>query len=254
MLAPEILWLDLQPSLYCFNCRLSRLLTERRTVRRWSFQHDPDEACTISLVHDLLRQTIVNSGQYPHLVAHGFSGIVASLFASQHPELIQSLTLLSVDTTTANQWTSHYHAMRNQLPCSRSRLLEHLTSLLFESEEPRTYSALAKIMAKCLDTNFVTSSLVTHELNRSLTISSIPTLVINGENDFVVDRHAQERLTSKLKPGDRYLSVPNSRHFFHFHHPETVVQGIDAFLDMVPITSSLEWSSKHLISNQSNHS
>ena len=231
MLAPEILWLDLQPSLYCFNCRLSRLLTERRTVRRWSFQHDPDEACTISLVHDLLRQTIINSGQYPHLVAHGFSGIVASLFASEHPELIQSLTLLSVDTTTANQWTSHYHAMRNQLPCSRSRLLEHLTSLLFE-----------------------TSSLVTHELNHSLTISSVPTLVINGENDFVVDRHAQERWTSKLKTGDRYLSVPNSRHFFHFHHPETVVQGIDAFLDMVPITSSLEWSSKHLISNQSNHS
>ncbi len=254
MVVPEILWLDLQPSLYCFNCRLSRLLSEKRTVRRWSFQHDPDEACTISIVHDLLRETIVDTRQRPHLVAHGFSGIVASLFESQYPELIQSLTLLSVDTNTANQWSSHYHTMRSQLPCSRSRLLEHLTSLLFESKEPKVYSALARIMAKCLDTNFITSSLVSHELNRSLTMNSVPTLVMNGDNDFVVDRNAEERWSTKLKPGDCYVSVPKSRHFFHFHHPEITVQRINAFLDMIPTTSSLGWTSRNLLSTQANNS
>ncbi len=235
--SPEIIWLDIQPSLYGFNCRLVRLLTASRRVKRWSFQHDPDEACTIDTIHNLLRESIVSSKQRPHVVAHGISGTIACLFAQQYPELLSSLTLLSVDTNNANHWTSHYHVMRGQLPCSRDKILTNLASKLFDVEDQRIIATLAKLMAKCLDCDFVISSLFSNSLSGHLQAPKVPTLIINGDYDFVVDKAAKTRWNSKLKLGDHYESVDAGRHFFHFHKPALTAEKINAFLDMIPTSS-----------------
>ena len=244
---PSILWLDLQPSLYCFNCRLSRLLASSRTVRRWSFEHDPDESCSIATIHNLLRQSILETGGRPHLVAHGLSGTIAHRFVHQYPELIQSLTLLSVDSQISNHWTSHYHEMRKQLSCTRAHLLQHLTSLLFECNQPKVYVALAELMAKCLDSDFVMSSLISHDLYGELEAIPVPLLVLNGDNDFVVDRNAKQRWAATLKPGDCYESIANSRHFFQFHHPVVVADRINNFLDMIPTSSIPDNAPRHFL-------
>ena len=54
----KILWIDLQPSLYCLFKRTAQSLGQRYDVKRWSFEHDPDESCDIDIVHALLKQTI----------------------------------------------------------------------------------------------------------------------------------------------------------------------------------------------------
>ena len=235
--SPEIVWLDIQPSLYGFNCRLVRLLAASRLVKRWSFQHDPDEACTIETVHNLLHESIVSSKYPPHVIAHGISGTIACLFALQYPKLLSSLTLLSVDTNNANHWTSHYHVMRGQFPCSRDKILTHLASKLFDVDDQRINATLAKLMAKCLDCDFVISSLFSNSLGGNLNIPQVPTLIINGSHDFVVDRNAKSRWGSKLKLGDHYEFVDAGRHFFHFHKPALTAQKINAFLDMIPTSS-----------------
>ena len=92
----KVLWIDLQPTLHCLNKRVAQLLSRTFSVQRWSFQHDLDESCSVATVHDLLRQTLVASPEPMHLVGHGISGTVACLFAEKYPDLVKSLTLLSV--------------------------------------------------------------------------------------------------------------------------------------------------------------
>ena len=123
MKSSKILWIDLQPSLYCLFKRTAQSLSEHFEVKRWSFEHDLDESCDVDVVHSLLRQTIQNSSSPVHLVGHGLSGTVACLYAQRYPKNISSVSLLSVDIKSTNQWTSHYQSMRSQLPCSRLNIL-----------------------------------------------------------------------------------------------------------------------------------
>ena len=110
----SIFWIDLQPSVFCFNKKLACVLSQTRHVRRWSFQHDLDEICSLSTIFDLLTETVDQMDSAPHVVAHGLSGTIASLFARQFPKLFRSLTLISVDPISTNQWSSHYLEMRRK--------------------------------------------------------------------------------------------------------------------------------------------
>ena len=139
----SIFWIDLQPSIFCFNKKLACTLSQSRHVRRWSFQHDLDEICSLSTIFDFLRETVDQLDSPPHVVAHGLSGTIASLFARQFPTLFGSLTLISVDPISTNQWSSHYLEMRRKLPCSRSSILSHIVPLLFDKQFNQTNLALS---------------------------------------------------------------------------------------------------------------
>ena len=52
----QILWIDLQPSLYCLFKRTAQALGQNFEVKRWSFEHDLDESCDVEVVHSLMRQ------------------------------------------------------------------------------------------------------------------------------------------------------------------------------------------------------
>ena len=69
----SIFWIDLQPSVFCFNKKLACVLSQTRHVRRWSFQHDLDEICSLSIIFDLLTETVDQMDSAPHVVAHGLS-------------------------------------------------------------------------------------------------------------------------------------------------------------------------------------
>jgi pimeloyl-ACP methyl ester carboxylesterase len=230
----KILWIDLQPTLHCLNKRVAQLLSRSFAVQRWSFQHDLDESCTVATVHDLLRQTLESSSEPMHLIGHGISGTVSCLFAEKYPRLVKSLTMLSVDTLSANHWSSHYLEMRSQLPCSRESILTHLSSLLFPSTNPRASEVFPSLLAKCLDSEFIQGSIVHHESTKDLSAPKVPTLVLNGEDDFVVDIHSRDRWSQSLKSGDRYLCMKKGRHFFHFEQAKQVSDLIASFIQMVP--------------------
>ena len=237
---PEVLWVDLQPTLYCLNKRVSQRLSRDIGVKRWSFQLDPDEFCMESTVHSMLKTTLESMAEPIHLIGHGLSGIISCEFAHNHPELVESVTLLSVDTLSINQWSSHYLGMRRQLACSREQILKHLSTLLFEVKSSQVKAAFPRLLQACLDNELIQGSIVNLDHPGSLSSPQVPTLVINGHDDFVVDRMAQQRWEEQLKPGDCYHSLQGGRHFFQFSHAELTATLIRSFLDMVPGSSAME--------------
>ena len=230
----KVLWIDLQPTLHCLNKRVAQLLSRSFVVQRWSFQHDLDESCSVTTVHDLLRQTLQSCPEPMHLVGHGISGTIACLFAEKYPGLVKSLTLLSVDTLSANHWSSHYLDMRSHLPSSRQAILSHLSSLLFSNHNSRAVEVFPCLLAKCLDTEFTQGSIVNQQPISNLNIPEVPTFVLNGECDFVVDTNSRARWSRTLKSGDRFVCMQKGRHFFHFDQSQQVAQLITAFIQMVP--------------------
>ena len=242
----KVLWIDLQPTLHCLNKRVAQLLSRSFAVQRWSFQHDLDESCSVATVHDLLRQTLVASPEPVHLVGHGVSGTIACLFAEKYPDLVKSLTLLSVDTLSANHWSSHYLDLRSQLPSSRQAILSHLSSLLFSNHNPRAAEVFPCLLAKCLDTEFVQGSIFNQQHISNLKApEKVPTFVLNGEYDFVVDANSLDRWAKTLKSGDRFVCMKKGRHFFQFDQSQQVAQLITAFIQMVPG----QWIDRELSSN-----
>ena len=234
----KILWIDLQPSLYCLFKRTAQTLGQRLGVRRWSFEHDPDESCDIDVIHCLLRETIENSPEPVHIVGHGLSGTIAYLYARKYPKNISSISLLSVDIQSNNQWTSHYQSMRSQLPCSRFHILSHLSRLLIDTHADHVQIIISKLLAKCLDNDFVNGSIIQNSRIDDLEKIKIPILVINGSKDFVVDSHSRNRWQQHLKPGDCYREINNGRHFFPFSEWSDTAQMIETFIDMVPEKNS----------------
>jgi pimeloyl-ACP methyl ester carboxylesterase len=234
----SIFWIDLQPSVFCFNKKLACILSQTRHVRRWSFQHDLDEICSLSTIFDFLRETIDQLDSPPHVVAHGLSGTIASLFAHQFPKLFRSLTLISVDPISTNQWSSHYLEMRRKLPCSRSSILNHILPLLFDKEFNKTNLALSGLFEKCLDSDFIPGSIASHTFLPNLSSIDIPLSVINGSHDFVVDHNSGLRWRPYLKNGDRFYSLQGGHHFSHFSQPQLFANLINAFIEMIPNLST----------------
>ena len=230
----KLLWIDLQPSLYCLFKRTAQNLGQQFEVKRWSFEHDLDESCDVYGVHSHLRQTIENCASPVHLVGHGISGTIAHLYAQKYPKNISSITLLSVDVQSTNLWTSHYQSMRSQLQCSRFHILSHLSRLMIDTQADHVQNIVTKLFAKCLDNDFVNGSIIEKPTIENLGRISAPILVINGENDFVVDKNSHQRWQQQLKPGDCYKEIKNGRHFFPFHDWNETTKIIDSFITMVP--------------------
>ena len=230
----KLLWIDLQPSLYCLFKRTAQSLGQHFEVKRWSFEHDLDESCDVDVVHSHLRQTIENSSSPVHLVGHGISGTIAHLYAQKYPKNISSISLLSVDVQSTNQWTSHYQSMRSQLQCSRFHILSHLSQLLIDTQTDHVQSVVTKLFAKCLDNEFVNGSIIEKPKIENLGKVNAPILVINGGNDFVVDKNSHERWQKQLKPGDYHKEIKNGRHFFPFHDWSETTRIIHSFITMVP--------------------
>ena len=240
----SIFWIDLQPSVFCFNKKLACVLSQTRHVRRWSFQHDLDEICSLSTIFDLLTETVDQMDSAPHVVAHGLSGTIASLFARQFPKLFRLLTLISVDPISTNQWSSHYLEMRRKLPCSRSSILSHIVPLLFDKKFNKSNLVLSGFFEKCLDCDFIPGSIASHSFLPNLSSIDIPLSVINGSHDFVVDQNAGLRWMPHLKNGDRFYSLPGGHHFSHFSQPELYANLINNFLEMIPDSSLSAFPSK----------
>ena len=238
MKTSKLLWIDLQPSLYCLFKRTAQSLGQHFEVKRWSFEHDLDESCDVDIVHGLLRKTIDNSSGPVHLVCHGISGTIAYLYAQKYPKNISSASVLSVDTHSANQWTSHYQSMRSQLPCSRFHILSHLSSLLVNKNSEQVENILTRLLARCLDNDFVYGSIVKSQTIENLNKANVPILVINGEQDFVIDEQSCDRWKHYLKPGDCYQKITNGRHFFPFTEWSQTSSMIESFIKMVPDQSN----------------
>ena len=124
--------------------------------------------------------------------------------------------------------------MRSQLPCSRFHILSHLSQLLVDRQTEQVGIIMTRLLAKCLDNDFVYGSIVKNQPIMNLNQAEVPILVINGEKDFVIDEQSHDRWRHNLKPGDCYQKIVNGRHFFPFTEWSQTAKIIEAFVKMVP--------------------
>ena len=126
------------------------------------------------------------------------------------------------------------------LPNAREDVLIHLSQLLTGQQCPGFIKATSGLLKKSLDEEYSLSSLMTSELTTKCQPHNVPMLVINGDDDFIVDRNSEKRWQPFLKRGDRYVSVPNGRHFMQHTHAQEVSCAITSFAEMTPDPAWLE--------------
>ena len=250
MTQPNVLWISVSAHLRCFDQRLLSRLAGKATVRRWEYYQSLDEPCCVQSIVDMLyayvsdrarlesqlKDSVGHEAYKLHLVGHGVSGIVALLYAQQHPEHVASLTLLSIAANPAVNWQAHYYALRNLLPCSREMVLAQMTRLLFGPQSIRLTKALSQLLASDLDSAPTLHSLAHHTQILPGQVS-VPLLICNGEFDAVVGSHndvqwQKWRVCSTSDDGanDTDLQLwrcPEGNHFFHFYHAAAVATALE---------------------------
>lgn len=227
----DALWLTVSPSFKCFDRPTLRCLSKQVTIAQWEYCQSPDEACSFEsalvLLHDYLKQR----DRPIDLIGHSTSGILGLLYAQRHPERVRSLTLLSVGFHPAQTWQSHYYVQRQLLPCSREKILAHLTHGLFGYQERSMLSTLVKVLEIDLD-----RALSPHSLVRQISLPpievNVPLLVCGSVDDCVIAPSDLQRWQQHLLKDDlrsRLWLCPGGRHFFHYTHSEQVSQEIFKF-------------------------
>ena len=224
----DALWLSVSPSLQRFDRPLVGRLARYATVCHWAYQQSPDEPSRTEAVIEELHAYLQTRDRPVHLLGHSTGGILGLLYARQYPERVRSLALLSVGANPAINWHAHYYALRQLLPCSRTMLLSHLGGIFFNAQNREFAAALTESLERDLDTGFGLHSLSQY---RTLPAGGVqmPLLICRGEWDPVIDAEEAEDWQPWLKPGDRFWSCPNSKHFFHYEHPTAVASAIEAF-------------------------
>ncbi|NEQ46693.1 MAG: alpha/beta hydrolase [Leptolyngbya sp. SIOISBB] len=224
----DSLWLCANPALKHFEQPLLNQLNRQADVYCWDYSQSPDEPCDLAGAIALLHDYMESLERPIHLLGHGLSGVLAMLYARQYPAKVQSLTLLSVGAEPEISWPSHYYALRNLLPCSRTIVLKQMVRLLFGPQSAKRTARYIRTLTRVLDTELALHSLISRT---ALILGRVemPLLVCQGEQDVILDANTQVQWNPVLKSGDRVWRCPEGRHFFHYEHPESTSQAILQF-------------------------
>lgn len=255
----QTLWLCVNPHLKQFDWRLCQQLNHHTDVKFWSYHQTADESCSMQVALDLLHQYVQNQNQPIDLLGHGLSGTLGLLYARRYPQIIRSVTLLSVGANPSISWHAHYYNMRKLLPTSREAILYQMANMVFGAHETIQTIKLAKLLENVLDTELALHSLA-HQTDLSSGGIERPLLICNGAQDAIVDPTIHAQWRPWLKPGDRLWSCPTGRHFFHHDYPILTSQIILEFWQHIPsltpkpLVPSLEALAKTLRFNDINNS
>lgn len=224
----SLLWVSASPSLKYFDLPLLKILNKNYAVARWEYQQSSDEASSLVEAVNLLVDYLKQCDRPIHLAGHGISGVVAMYAAERVPEFVKTLTLLAVAPESGLTWHAHYYLQRLTTPCSQVRVLAQFSRELFGSS-PHSIKTLVNLLE-----NDLASSPSPHSLYKIAKLDSpmlqVPLLLCGGELDFVVSPQVMQACTASIKSGDRLVSLPDGRHFFHYHFPNQVAIEMTQFL------------------------
>lgn len=244
----EILCLNASPHLQVFDRPLLQFLAKQQPVAQWEYQQTLDEPCSLDTALILLHDYLKHQEHPIHLIGHGISGLLALLYAQQHPERVRSLTVLSVGAYPAVDWQAHYYTQRQLMPCSRQMLLTRMVDMLFGYVPRSQVKALVAILEQDLN-----HSLSPHSLVKCVSLApiqvTVPLLVCGSVDDAVVDaqqlRNWQEYFRKEAI--SQLWICPGGRYFFHYFYPQQVGEQILNFWRSLPLCQS-QLSSAPLLS------
>ena len=232
MTESSILWLSTSPSLKWIDLKLISRISQARPLYLWEFEQEADQGCDLNVVLDLLYEYLKlqqDKNHNPiHIVGHGINGVVGALFARKHPELVRSLTLLSVGASLSCTWHAQYYAKRSFFEGTQLQTLMYLSQQLFGNAPPYNVRQLASMFQEDLLQSPIPHSLFdVQALPKGGT--KVPTLYCGGEYDTITDAHSVHDWEPWMKPFDDLWICPRGRHFFHHEFPMETAHVIEQF-------------------------
>lgn len=168
------------------------------------------------------------------VVGGSSGGVVARRFAIDHPDSTLGLVLLGSPDTLANKpalrqmWDSTIATLTDPVDpdwvrgFAESVVVHALPAGLMETLVQENLKVSARVWRSTFEGLIEDDSFA--ELDRIVA----PTLVIWGDQDSILTRHDQERLTSAI-PGARLLIYPGAGHAFYWEDPARAAADVAAF-------------------------
>ena len=223
--SPDVIWLNLSPSLKRFDQRLLLQLSQQVSVAQWEYSQTQDEASSLDAAVALLHDYLKSHRQPVHLIGHSTGGLLGLLYARQYPEKVKSLVMLAVGAQVAVDWQAHFYVQRQLFPCSRQIVLSQMVRSLFGNQSRHQVKGLIRILEQ--DLSYSPSP---HSLWQRVNLPpggvAMPLMVCGSQNDAVVDSQLLREWQQWLKPGDRLWECPDGYHFFHHFYPQVVGEQI----------------------------
>ena len=217
----DALWVTTSGSLKRFDQPLQRYLRQQTAIAQWQYVQTQDEPSSLEIAVQLLQDYLESCARPLHLAGHGTGGLVALLCARRSPELVKSLTLLSVGAHLSLDWIAHYYFHLHLLGCDRDRVLLHMVRDLFGEQKPVIAKALAQRLQQDLDHSPSPNSLL-KTIDLPQRDVPVPMLVCSSQDDLVIDKREIQGWDPWLKNCDRLWQCPGGRHFFHYFYPQIV--------------------------------
>jgi pimeloyl-ACP methyl ester carboxylesterase len=238
----DALWLNVSPPFQGFDRPLLKHLSRHTSIAQWEYSQTPDEPNSLETALVLLHDYLKHYSRPVHLLGHSTAGLLGLLYARQHPERVQSLTLLSVGVNPAVDWQAQYYAQRRLLPCDQQTILRQMVYGLLGCSPDGVTETLIKLLEQDLY-----QSLSPHSLARSMRLLPIsvevPLLVCGSVDDVIIDPNQLRGWQQHLHhSASRFWVCPGGRYFFHYFYPEQVNKQIVQFWRSI---SSSQNSSVH---------
>ncbi|MBE9126015.1 MULTISPECIES: alpha/beta fold hydrolase [unclassified Coleofasciculus] len=229
---PDVLWLNVSPSLQRFDQPLIRYLSRQVAIAQWDYQQSQDEPSSVDVPVVLLHDYLKSCDRPIHLIGHGTGGLVGLLYARKYPERVKSLTLLAVGVHPAIDWQAHYYVQLQLLRCSRQMVLTQMVYNLFGDQDRYATRGLIKILEQDLK-----RSPSPHSLFKRVSLPPggvpVPLMVCGSRDDIVVDPNELQGWLPWFKESDRLWQCIDGGHFFHNYHPQSVGEQVFDFWQSV---------------------
>lgn len=230
----DALWLNVSPALQGFDRPLLKHIAQRTAIAQWEYAQSPDEPTSFEIALTLLHDYLKHCDRPIHLLGHSTGGLLALLYARQHPERVRSLTLLSVGVNPAIDWQAHYYAQRRLLPCNQKTILRRTVYGLLGCPSKDTIETLVTLLEQDLQ-----HSLSPHHLFRTTNLLPVsvpvPLLVCGGIDDVVISPNQLRDWQHYFNHAHSRLWIcPGGRYFFHYFYAQEVSEQIAQFWTSIP--------------------
>lgn len=179
-----------------------------------------------------------------HIVGNGLGGIIGLLYANKHPEIVQSLTLMSTPFYFPSElyqyeYDDRFLKMAGDAEDFSEQMVSNMVYPITKEKSDLIHKAFGKVLSEVYSDvlKMLTPSAEQNFLNE-LSNLDMPTLIMHGELDPVYPSQLAVLYSSYIKK-NRLMIVPNASNIISMDQPAFVADYLERFIsDHDPMTFS----------------